>query len=332
MGRKEKLRKKIVNYFFDHPIQNRISSYVFATLVSAVSGLIFAFGFATFTTAHTADSLKLVTGGFSGFTQSIALIITHFNPGLSSSMMISIFYFVFNVPAIIFAFFKIGKKFAYASAVNVGLSSLFITLFSNLDFVQHVGSSPFIVTSPLTRVLFAGICTGASSGIALKFGCSCGGMDIVSCYLSLRKSTGVGKYNFIVNIFVILFYSIISITFQPENYVNAFLSVPFAFVYLLVSSLVIDLIHVRNKKMEIEIITKNDYMSDILISILPHSCTIVEGKGAYSHANQHIIKLIVSSFETRKIIKIIKRIDPNAFISVVPLQQVYGNFFISPVE
>ena len=332
MGKKEKLKKKIVNYFFDHPIQNRISVYLLATIISAVSGLIFAFGFATFTTAHTADSLKLVTGGFSGFTQSIVLIITHFNPGLPSSMMISILYFVFNVPALIFAFFKIGKKFAYASAVNVGLSSLFITLFSNLEFVQQIGSSPFIVSSPLTRVLFAGICTGASSGIALKFGCSCGGMDIVTCYFGLRKSTGVGKYSVIANTLVIIFFTICNLIVKPEQYVEAILIVPFALVYFLISSIVIDYIHIRNKKIEVEIITANETMTDILVSIFPHSCTILRGEGAYSHQKKQVIKMIVTSYETRKVVRTVKKIDPDAFVTLTPLQQVYGNFFINPVE
>lgn len=332
MRKKDKIKKKISNYFFDHHNQYVVINYSLTSIVSLFSGMIFAFGFATFISVYDSTTLTLGTGGFSGFTQSIVLILKQCGVPLESSLLQSIFYFVFNIPALLFAFFKIGRKFAITSAVNVGLSSLFISLFSSWFVVRGIALSPYITNSPLSRVLFAGICTGISSGLALKAGSSCGGMDIVSAYLSVRKSTGVGKYNIIANTFVVLFYTVVNVAFNPENYVNALLIVPYAFVYFLISSLVIDVIHIKNKKIEVEIITKNDYMTDILLSIFPHGSTILEGKGAYSHESKHIIKMIVSSYEVRKVVNTVKKIDPDSFVSLIPLQQVYGNFFINPVE
>lgn len=277
--------------------------------------------------------MNLATGGFSGFTQSIALLLVTFSSGgLSLSMLQSILYFAINIPALIFAYFKIGKKFAITSTVNVGLSSLFISLFSSMGFIQDIANNVFIASSPLTRVLFAGICTGVSSGIALKAGTSGGGMDIVTCYLSVRKSTGVGKYNIVANSIVVVFYMVINLIVFPNNKVETVLIVPFALLYFLASSMVIDSIHIRNKKIAVEIITKNDYITDVLINLFPHSATIFEAHGAYSGQEEHVIKMMVSSYETKKVVRIVKKIDPNAFITLTPLQQVYGNFFINPIE
>ena len=332
MDKKERIRKKINNYFFDHYIQQTIINYTWMTILAGISGIIFAFGFSTFITSYSAGSMPLATGGFSGFTQSIVLLISLTSDKLDKSILQSILYFVFNIPAIVFAYFKIGKRFAITTTINVALGSLFISIFSNMGLIQEIANNDFISKSSLSRVLFAGICTGVSSGIAFKGGSSCGGMDIVTGYLSLKKSTGVGKYNIYANTAVIIFYLVCNLIATPEKYVEAILIVPFALVYFLVSSLVIDVIHVRNKKISVEIITSVDYMSDILVSIFPHSCTLLEGKGAYSKADKHIIKMVVSSYETKKIVKYIKRIDPDAFITLVPLNQVYGNFFINPVE
>lgn len=328
-----RIKKKISDYFFDHPVQKKIYNYSITSLISAISGVIFAFGFSAFISTYSEDSLNLATGGFSGFTQSIALLIVTFsNNAVSLSTIQSIFYFLFNVPALIFAFFKIGKKFAVTTSVNVGLTSLFIYLFSSMGFIQEIANNVFIVSSPLTRVLFAGISTGVSSGIALKGGSSCGGMDIVSCYFSIRKSTGVGKYNIITNFFVVLFYVSVNLVVTPSNYVNILLIIPFSLVYFLTSSMVIDSIHIRNKKIAVEIITQNEYITDVLINLFPHSATIFEAHGAYSGAKEHVIKMMVSSYETKKVVKIVKKIDSNAFITLTPLQQVYGNFFINPIE
>lgn len=333
MRKSLRIKKKIFDYFFDHPVQKRIYNYTVTAFICAVSGMIFAFGFSAFISTYSDESLNLATGGFSGFTQSISLLfVTYGNTGLSLFTLQSILYFVVNIPALIFAFFKIGKRFAITSSINVGLSSLFISLFSSMGFVQEIANNIFISSSPLTRVLFAGICTGVSSGIALKSGSSCGGMDIVSCYFSVRKSTGVGKYNVITNFFVIIFYMTVNLIVYPSRYIETVLIVPFALLYFLTSSMVIDSIHIRNKKMAIEIITKNDYITDVLINLFPHSATIFEARGAYSGSSEHVIKMMVSSYETKKVVKIVKKIDPNSFITVTPLQQVYGNFFINPIE
>ena len=328
-----RIKKKIFDYFFDHPAQKRIYNYTITTLISAFSGIIFAFGFSTFISTYSSESLNLATGGFSGFTQSIALLIDVFgDTGIALSTIQSILYFAFNVPAVIFAYFKIGKKFALTTTVNVGLSSLFISLFSSMEFVQNIANNVFIISSPLTRVLFAGLCTGISSGLALKAGTSCGGMDIVTCYMAVRKSTGVGKYNIITNFVVVIFYMSVNLIVTPDKYIDIVLIVPFALIYFMTSSLVIDSIHIRNKKIAVEIITQNEYITDVLINLFPHSATIFEAKGAYSGNNEHVIKMMVSSYEAKKVVKIVRKIDPNSFITLTPLQQVYGNFFINPIE
>ena len=332
MGKRETVKEKIYNYFFDHYIQKSVLSYSWTILLSAISGMIFAFGFSTFITTYNNASINLATGGFSGFTQSIVILISSASNAISPSLLQSILYFAVNIPAIVFAYFKIGKKFAITTTVNVGLSSLFISLFSNWNFIQQIAMNGYIASSPLSRVLFAGICTGISSGIAFKGGTSCGGMDIVTCYLSLKKSTGVGKYNIYTNTAVIFFYMACNLITRPNSVVESILIVPYALVYFLVSSAVIDIIHVRNKKISVEIITTVDFMSDILVSIFPHSCTLLEGKGAYTKADKHIIKMVISSYESKKVVKYVKRIDPDAFITLVPLNQVFGNFFINPME
>lgn len=333
MRKRERLKQHIANYFFDHYIQKEVIDYSLTIILTMISGIIFAFGFSSFITVYQqGTSMHLATGGFSGFTQSVVLLITYANRGIDPSLLQSILYFSINVPALIFAFFKIGKKFAITTTLNVAVASLFISIFGQSDLIHQIAANSYIASSPLSRVLIAGMCTGISSGIAFKGGTSCGGMDIVTCFISLKKSTGVGKYNIVVNVVVIGFYVTSNLITYPNNLIDTILIIPFAFVYFLVSSLTIDTIYVRNKKISIEVVTDVDYMSDIIISIFPHSCTLLEGKGAYSKANKHVIKMVVSSFETKKVVNYIRRIDPNAFVMLTTLNQVYGNFFINAVE
>ena len=73
-------------------------------------------------------------------------------------------------------------------------------------------------------------------------------------------------------------------------------------------------------------------MSSILISNFPHSTTIVDAKGGYSHQEKKVIYMTVSSNEVRKVVNLVRRVDQHSFVTVTALIQAYGNFFVKPIE
>ena len=95
---------------------------------------------------------------------------------------------------------------------------------------------------------------------------------------------------------------------------------------------IIDAINLRNKKVSVQIITAKEHMPELIIANFPHSATVVKGKGAYSGADRTMIWMVVSSSEVKKVVDVARKIDEHAFITATPLKQVYGNFFIKPLE
>ena len=95
---------------------------------------------------------------------------------------------------------------------------------------------------------------------------------------------------------------------------------------------IIDAINLRNKKVSLQIITSKEHMPEIIIANFPHSATVVKGKGAYSGTEKTLIWMVVSSGEVKKVVAVAKKIDDHVFITATPLKQVYGNFFIKPLE
>ena len=75
MMKKAKIKKKISNYFFDHRYQYFAVHETYTFLMCVLSGILFAFGFACFTTSFSEESLRIVTGGASGISQNIILIL-----------------------------------------------------------------------------------------------------------------------------------------------------------------------------------------------------------------------------------------------------------------
>ena len=283
-------------------------------------------------------TLELVSGGSSGLAQVIASLLrvcgVDIEPG--NTLFFSIAYLVVNAPLIVLAFKGIGVRFATFTVINV----LFVFLFSNIfkgQFFQEIATIINNHGGFLSRALFAGMCTGLSSAIAYKFETSAGGFDIVSYYVSLRKSTTAGKYSVIINAIIIaafyLMYGFSGAEFDDySSWGIAVACVFFSIVYLFTVMLVVDAINIRNKKVQIEINTTNSDLPSMLLARIPHGLTVVKAKGGYSGQDRLLIYVVVSSLEMKSAIKLIKEVDPSSFVTVKSLVQVYGRFFSQKIR
>lgn len=340
------LKQKYNSYIYNHLWLKIFIEYGITFIMSVASGAIFIFGVNCFLdpAALGGDTLSgtvtLVSGGSSGVSQVFLLILETCGVTITNrSLIFSIAYFVVNLPLLFIAFFGVGKRFAFFTLVNVGSAFLFSNLFHGQFFVD-VAIYVHQYGGLLPRALFAGITTGLSSAIAYKWETSAGGFDIISYYVSLRKSTSAGKYGIIINAVIISLFTIftaikggnpnVATDLQPWSVAVG--GMWFSIVYLFTVMLVIDFINVRNKKVQIQIITNNPNLPKFLIASVPHGATIVKATGAFSGEDRVMVYTVVSSLEVKKVLKTIKEIDPNSFINVTPLSQVYGHFYSRPIK
>lgn len=339
MKKLARLKRKFNNYMYDHIYVREGLNISKGAFIAAFTALLYAFGFYCFIAPYVgADASNfgansITTGGVGGISQVIWMTTHVLGANVDLYTMQSIFYFALNIPILIFAFFKIGKKFTILSALNVGLSSLFIFLLKNSQIAEDVAKLLYENGFHSARVLFAGVIIGLASSLAFRNEISCGGIDVISYYFSLRKSTSVGKYATTLNSAIIVGYALISLAGPDGAKVsNAFLNMLFSFLYLFVVMLVVDFVNTRNKKVQIQIITSIKDISSVLIANFPHSTTTVNGKGGYSHADKYVVYMVVSSNEVKRVVTLVKKVDNHAFITVTSLVQAYGNFFIKPIE
>ena len=339
MKKIERFKRKLNNFMFDHIHLAESVRFTKGLFIAALTAFLYAFGFYCFVAPYevvhsTLEGSAITTGGVGGISQVIWMIFNLCGSTIDLFTLQSIFYFVLNIPILIFAFFKIGKKFAIITLINVGLSSLFIQLFKpEYGFTLMSEIAYWLQDQHVARVLFAGVAIGLASSIAFRSEVSCGGIDVISYYFALRKSTSVGKYATALNSVIIISYSLLTIAYNKgENIALAFVNMLFSFLYLFTVMLVVDFVNIRNKKVQIQIITSFKDISAVLIANFPHSTTTVEGKGGYSHAEKTIVYMVVSSNEVKRVVPLVKKVDQHAFITVTSLVQAYGNFFIKPIE
>lgn len=341
-----KLQNNVKYFLLDHPKIKFIFDNVGYFLCMIISAFVFAYGFRAFT-ARVSDpvSMHLISGGASGLSQVVVRIFSLFrsenNPELDKTLQ-SILYFIINVPIILFAWFKIGKKFTFYTLVNVAFVSIFIDIIPE-DFCTIIDFG----TDVIARALFAGILTGIHSSLAFIIGASTGGVDVIAMYIADKKSTSTGKFSLFINvvtIFTYIFFTVIDYVIYPNkadgsNGTNdaakaAITSVItmglYTTIYSFTSSKILDIIYKKNHKTQLQIITSNKDLPLILIHSFPHAATKLEGKGAYSDKELTVIYMVVSSGEVKNVVAVSKKNDKNCFISATNLEAVYGRFYIKP--
>lgn len=330
---KRSFKKKYEDFLFDHEVVKHSVDYIKMFFMALLSAAIFAFGFRCFTDSFEGSS-RIISGGISGASQVAVKILELCHvESISATTLQSLFYFLLNIPILFIAFRAIGKKFAFFTIINVVATSLFISwipdsLIRLFYFINP--ENPADMTYMLARSLFAGFCTGISSVVAFKGSSSAGGIDVIALWLANKKSISVGKYIVIFNGLLILTYSLLNY-FGSHNDDTIHIML-YSIIYLFVTALVNDMLNIRNKKAQVQIITTNENMGHILIANFPHSCTICDAKGAFTDAPKKIIYMSISTREIKHVTELVRMIDPNAFVNVVSLQQVYGKFYITPYE
>lgn len=284
-------------------------------LMLLCSSLLYAFAVTCFINQSNGN---IITAGVSGLAMLISRVFFTDN----ASLAYMIIYIIMNIPLFILAYKSIGKIFSIFTLANVVIASLIIGLIP-LEIFSFLKINEL---EPITISLISGVLAGTSIGFALKANLSTGGGDIISLYFGIKKGVSIGRYVMIFNSSVILIYGgytgIVNDNWHPIFYTLA---------YIFISSTVVDLIFTRTKKVLIEVITeKGDEISSILLRETHHGCTILRGEGAFSHNGKQLLHMVVSVRQINEVAKTIRNIDPCSFVIQLPVDNIYGKFYIPP--
>lgn len=308
-------------------LKNSIENFLIF-IGAIISAFMAAYTFRAFIVPSEPGSIPLITGGISGLSQTINRFfeLIHVFDGIDNRTLQAVLYFTLNIPIFILGYTKIGKRFAIFSLIHVFLTSIFIQLIPD-----NITNLVNISDDLLSRAIIAGLLQGLSSSTAYLMEISSGGIDVVTYYYANVKSTSVGKYAILFNGLVLFLFTIVYL-FTTESTNGALNSIIFSIIYFFTTSKVVDTINVRNKKTQLQIITKDESISKTLMETFNHGCTIVPAKGGFTSAPKYVIYMVVSSGEASKVVKLVRQIDPESFINESNAHQVYGKFYIRPIK
>ncbi|WP_462246028.1 YitT family protein [Faecalitalea cylindroides] len=250
----------------------------------------------------------LPTNLMSSGTTGIALLANHF-----LGIPVSFFILIFNVCMLILGLIVLGKKFAMTTIVSTLMYPIALEFFN-----QTLGK--FVITNnELLNTIFAGLGIGLALGIVLRSGASTGGMDIPPLVLNhfFRIPVSVSLYVFD---FIIL---------SSQSLYNPLERLLYGIILILLTSIVLDkVLLMGTTKTEVMIISpKFEKISEEILSEMDRGVTLLNARGGYLKNEHSVVLSVVSNRELPKIEKLVRALDPDAFMIVSRVSEVWGRGF-----
>lgn len=250
----------------------------------------------------------LPTNLMSSGTTGIALLANHF-----LGIPVSFFILIFNVFMLILGLIVLGKKFAMTTIVSTLMYPIALEFFN-----QTLGE--FVITNnELLNTIFAGLGIGLALGIVLRSGASTGGMDIPPLVLNhfFRIPVSVSLYVFD---FIIL---------SSQSLYNPLERLLYGIILILLTSIVLDkVLLMGTTKTEIKIISpKFEKIAEEILSEMDRGVTLLNARGGYLKNEHSVVLSVVSNRELPKIEKLVRALDPDAFMIVSRVSEVWGRGF-----
>lgn len=291
-------------------ILNEVQDYVFITL-----GLVlYSLGFTVFLMPY-----EIVTGGVTGIS-AIIFYATGFNIEYS--------YFLINAILLFMALRILGWKFLSKTIYAIVVLSFLLGLFQTLlprdeagHFVKILGEGQNFMSLILGCTM-----TGSALGIVFLNNGSTGGTDIIAASVNKYRNFSLGTVLTFLDL-VIIGSCLLIPTFG--DMLQRTYMVVFGLCTMVVENFMLDFLMNRQRQsVQFMIFSKRwQEIANAIGTQLDHGVTILDGHGWYTGHERKVLCILAKKNESALIFRIIKSIDPQAFVSQSAVIGVFGEGF-----
>ena len=295
----------------DHKlILKEIQDYVGITL----GLLLYSLGFTVFLMPY-----EIVTGGVTGIS-AIIFYATGFNIEYS--------YFLINALLLIVALRILGWKFLSKTIYAILVISFLLGFFQTLmprdeagNFVKILGEGQNFMSLILGCTM-----TGSALGIVFLNNGSTGGTDIIAASVNKYHDFSLGTVLTFLDL-VIIGSCLLIPTFG--DMLQRTYMVVFGLCTMVIENFMLDFLMNRQRQsVQFMIFSKKwQEIANAIGTQLEHGVTILDGHGWYTGHEQKVLCILAKKSESTVIFRIIKSIDPQAFVSQSAVIGVFGEGF-----
>ncbi len=291
-------------------IRNELKDYIGITLAL----VLYAFGFTFFLMPY-----EIVTGGVAG----IAAIVYY-----ATSFPNSYTYFLINASLLVVALKILGVKFLMKTIYATLMLSFLLWFMKEIAPVDEAGNMIKILGEgqDFMSLLIGCLMTGTALGLTFLYNGSTGGTDIIAASINKYHDFSLGTILIFADFIIIG-----SCLFIPQfgTFLERMTMVVFGFCTMIIENFMLDYIMNRQRQSVQFMIFSKKYqeIAKALAMQTDHTMTILDGHGWYSGKEVKVIVLLAKKSESVTIFRIVKMIDPNAFVSQSAVIGVFGEGF-----
>ena len=291
-------------------IRNELKDYIGITLAL----VLYAFGFTFFLMPY-----EIVTGGVAG----IAAIVYY-----ATSFPNSYTYFLINASLLVVALKILGVKFLMKTIYATLMLSFLLWFRKEIAPVDEAGNMIKILGEgqDFMSLLIGCLMTGTALGLTFLYNGSTGGTDIIAASINKYHDFSLGTILIFADFIIIG-----SCLFIPQfgTFLERMTMVVFGFCTMIIENFMLDYIMNRQRQSVQFMIFSKKYqeIAKALAMQTDHTMTILDGHGWYSGKEVKVIVLLAKKSESVTIFRIVKMIDPNAFVSQSAVIGVFGEGF-----
>lgn len=250
---------------------------------------------------------QITTGGVTG----ISAIIFY-----ATGFPLQYSYFIINAVLMAFSMKILGAKFTIKTTYAIFMLTFLLGLFQEM-----IGDTKVIGDGQefMACIVGAAMC-GLGLGIVFINNGSTGGTDIIAAVVNKYRDITFGRMILYCDIIIIS-----SCYFVFEDWKR----VVFGFVTLIVISYLLDMV-VNSARQSVQFfIFSKEYkqIADRIISDTRRGVTVLDGTGWYSKKDVKVLVVLAKKSQSVNIFRLVKDIDPNAFVSQSSVIGVYGEGF-----
>ncbi len=265
---------------------------------------------------------NLVGGGVSGF----AAILYY-----ATGIPLGYTYLVVNVVLLIIAIKILGTGFGGKTIYAILMTAICLNVFPSLVPTEFINE--FAVSNgKLICTVLGGIIAGVGIGISISQGGSTGGTDIIALLWCKFRNGSPGRVILIIDVIIIL--SSIMVPSYTESgellpFSEKLAVVVYGLIQVTVSGYAVDL-YLSGSKQSVQafIFTKKyKEMADAIAFDMKRGVTVIPAKGWFSKEDFNVVMVVTRKSDLNLLLRYVKTIDSEAFLSVSSVMGVYGKGF-----
>lgn len=273
---------------------------------------------ASFVFAAAWECFMIPNGMSAGGMMGLCTIIQYATGGLIQAQYS---YLVVNALLIIIAVAALGIGFGFKTIYCILMSSVAMQILEGINAIHCVPGEFFFMEERVLIPIMAGFLEAIGIGLVLRCGGSTGGTDIIALMINKFWPVSLSSAFLITDLIICSL-----LLFLPDK---RFTDMCYGLEELVVFSMMIDLV-VGGKRSSYQLLVFSDRYAEIadhIINNMDRGVTVLKAQGWFTKKDKNLLLILISQKQLPSLSRVIKELDPHAFMSISPTNNVYGEGF-----